>query len=376
MKNVSAINVSVERTENLVCHKVPGAETSVCFYLPKTYISEERDYVMDINMPFDYRYNPDHAFSDDEEQNIKKLVHFGYKFYGNKSEERYIATQILLWEMLYSDYEFYYEFDPDLNDIESVINEVRDLYNDKLVPSFGDIIIKERNEITLIDENRAICNSEIYSSDTEFTVVDNKFIYYGSEPGNYHIVYKKDYPFYTKLRYYNDIDSIYIPWQENYTDKFTINITVLKNRITINSSTEKQYGMYDANDNLLEYFTVLEGEHTYILNPDTFYIGEILDDNILDINTKIIITGDDCISLVENNNDDLYDNVSSENNLINSNNSQLIEEAEPAFIVDEIDNPNTSSYQFNLTKSIVLAFLSLTSTLIIGYIGHKNAKNR
>ena len=375
VQKVEALEINKNLTNNIICYSAENEANPTCFNMEFIYGYGIDKYVVDINLPTKHKYDENYVFNNETKQAIKKLLHYGYDYDHQISDTMYVVTQIKLWELLYPEYEFNYQLDSNITQFDKVYNDLTNLVNEVKMPTFQDIILKEGEHIERIDYNDVIVNSVVYASDIDFVIDGNIIKYNGVTPGDYKIVFRVDYPFYTDLAWYPQDNTKYLPWQYTYSDFIEINVKVLPNHIVMNSFEEKKYGMYDENNTLLGVLNISVGNSTYILDPSTHYIAELDNNNEIIESSKIMTTGSDNIDLcaMGNTNDNQNESYGKGElvEIIPVNNS-----VDTPLQADSISNPNTKARGAGLLIICTITSWTIIMVAIIYTVNNLQKKSR
>ena len=292
------------------------------------YLNESTIKVYDLNLKSD----TDGKFgsiifdiNDEKNQTIKFIMYYGYDYENHKSNEWYIATQIIIWNYLYPEKEVYLSDsnknkDTRLDSYTEVISSL--IKENKVVPSFNDIKIPPNTDYQIKDKNKVLSKSTIINSDITYKINNNTLKITATEEDEYHI----------QLRIYKERDADGIIYaknnnqfmirHDNYSYFHTINIKTEKTKLNIKTNIPCTWGLYNQNNELQEEIVINNVLSLEIKNNIT-YIKEIYHDpNYYIDNNKyeIVLNTDNNINLnyLKNDTEDNI-NESKEEILINPN---------------------------------------------------------
>ena len=237
------------------------------------------------------------GMTDDELEEIKKYVYYGYGYSNHLGLSWYAATQYLIWQVKKYGFDIYYtdglqgnritKFDKEMYEIKTLSS------NHNLKPNLLDtykVFLGEK--ITLTDSNSIlnVFDVESYDDNINVTKDGNNLIVEGIKDGSAQIVLKRKFNYYkTKPIVYSNYDSQKIISSGDLDDiVFKININVVGGKLIVDKHDKEVggkktqgnavlggaiYDVYDENNNFL--ISLTTDMNGYAESDNIFKIGPV-----------------------------------------------------------------------------------------------------
>ena len=201
-----------------------------------------------------YTYNdPIFNLTDEQLNKMNIISYYGYGYQGHTDKKWYGITQFLIWKVLnLKDIYFtdvYYgnkitKYVEEVKELESMVN------NYYLVPSFGNRSYEynPNTNYEIVDTNNVLNNYEIYESNIDAYISNNKLYINTKKSGSYIISFKRKSPVNNNYTLYNleGAQSLLYPGKINDV-MFHISIQVNSGSITINKKDSENKSRLEAN---------------------------------------------------------------------------------------------------------------------------------
>lgn len=196
-------------------------------------------------------------------ERMSLIAYYGYNYQGHTDNKWYAITQLMLWQTVDKDADFYFTDYLNGNKIEKFTNEIaeiNDLVNNHYIkPSFANktININIKNN-KIIDTNNVLQN--FYPTTSNISIVDNYINLDKLTEGNYSFTFKRKYQnnepvlFYYNQTSQNLMTGGYLP-----NDEFSLNINIYKTKLKItkidsDTKTTTSFGDGKLNETILELY--------------------------------------------------------------------------------------------------------------------------
>ncbi len=278
-------------------------------------------------------HNPEFNFTkltEKQNQDLKKIMYYGYGYENHNSKYWIYATQLKIWQYLYPNLNVKYltvsqNVDECLQSLNSLLKE-------------DNLTLDYTFDINNIEDINFKKDVEIIKSELDYNLKNNKLKITSAKPGTYQISIKENFDKNEPLKwnYHATEQDFYIRRQEDYSIFYDINVNIIGYNVTISSNVDSIWGIYDKNHNLLKKINI-DKKLSFYKTDEMSYISQIeIPKNMQD---------NDTIYYIDENHD--YD--------IQLDYSKM----EP--LIQEIKNPETKS-DFN---TILLVPIFLISCLFL-----------
>ena len=213
-------------------------------------------------------------------ERISLLMYYGYGYMNHTDEKWYGITQYLIWKTINTNDVFYFSESKNGPKKDMYINEISEIENmiseHEKVPNFMNNYIVSRGDNLEVESNIDLSYYDI-SSNLEYKVENNKFIFSDLKVGNYKIKITSKSNKYNNsfmLYYSSDSQNVIIPGINNDNIKvYEFNISVKEGEVVVNkkNSITKEK---------------LKGA-TYGIYKDKILIKKIITDSTGTISTKL-----------------------------------------------------------------------------------------
>lgn len=246
-------------------------------------------------------YSPNTTPTNISNETWKKMsliAYYGYNYNNHTDKTWYAVTQLLLWQEVDKQADFYFtdtlngqrieKFQDEINEIKQLVN------NHEKLPSFYNKVLNIKKGTKYIyDENNAIEN--FYNIENTIAINQNKLDISSLDEGSYTFTFERNISDNGEpvFFYYNDTSQNLMTRGNISKDKFTVKINIYDTQLQINkidqdtkTNTSKsnkaklcdaKLALYDQNKNLVKELILGNNCNVTLNNLDlgTYYIKEI-----------------------------------------------------------------------------------------------------